>query len=217
MNRHFGTLVIIAVLAFVSLSVNAQRGGRNDEGPRFGWSGNANGNGIPALFGLSAGISSASVSVSGGTMPPGGEPRTGIAVNAFLSIPVSPKFSIRPEFGYAQMGSRKAASSFSYDADYLLVPVFASFELNPKRSLRVLVGPQIGHLLSASQSVSGVKTSVRDQVGIRDFSVAGGIEWLPNRFGLSLRGQYGFSDASEGPSTVHNRMISANLVFRLSK
>ncbi|MES2329939.1 MAG: outer membrane beta-barrel protein [Bacteroidota bacterium] len=207
----------ILLIALFPLAVSAQRGGGNNDGPRFGWAGDANGNGIPALYGFSVGISSASVSVSGGTMPPGGEPRTGISVNAFLAIPVSQRFFIRPEFGYAAMGSRKSASGFIYDADYFLMPILGSFELNPNRSIRILIGPQLGYLLSASQSVSGVKTNVRDQVSIRDFSIAGGVEWLPNRFGLSLRGQYGFSDAAPGASIVRNRMIAANIVFRLSK
>ncbi len=180
------------------LSAHAQRGGGNDG----------------AVFGLSAGISSSSVSVSGGSLPPSGEPRNGLSVNAFMSIPVNPWFSVRPEFGYAAMGSRKKAIGYSYDADYFLTPLLASFELNKQRSLHALVGPQLGYLISASQSSSGIKTDVRDKVLIRDFSVVGGLEWLPHYFGLSVRGQYGFSDASQGPSIVHNRMITACVVWR---
>lgn len=205
------TLLVTCFMALLT-GAHAQRGG--GDGPRFGWSGSAGGNGIAPVFGLSAGVSSASVSVSGGSLPPGGEPRTGPSVNAFMSIAVNPWFSVRPEFGYAAMGSRKSAIGYSYDADYFLTPLLASFELNKKRSLHALVGPQLGCLITASQSSSGIKTDIRDQVLLRDFSVVGGLEWVPDHFGFSIRGQYGFSDASQGPSTVHNRMISACAVWR---
>lgn len=171
-------------------------------------------NGIAPVAGLSVGVSSASVSVTGGSLPPGGEPRTGLSVNAFLSIAVNQWFSIRPEAGYAMMGSRKKDIGYSYDADYFLTPLLASFELNKQRTLHALVGPQLGYIISASQSSSGIKTDVRDKVLLRDFSVVAGLEWLPKHFGLSIRGQYGFTDASQGPSIVHNRMISACAVWR---
>ncbi len=151
MNKNFAMLMLLVV----PLLASAQRGGNNNQGPSFGWSGEGKGNGIATVFGLSAGISSASVSVSGGALPPGGEARTGLSVIAFMSVAVNHWFSIRPEFGYAAMGSRKASAGFIYDADYFLMPVLGSFELNTKRTLHALIGPQMGFLLSASQSRPG--------------------------------------------------------------
>ncbi len=180
-----------------SLSAHAQRGGGgNNNGPSFSWGGDGNGNGIATLWGFSGGVSLSNVRDYGTLTAP--------TFSVFMGIPVTKTFRIRPELGYAGMGSQNATNSFR--VNYFLLPLLASFELN--KGLFLLAGPQTSMILSANQTTGSTKTNTRDQMHVQDLSLVGGLEYMPGRFGLAVRYQYGLTSNGLGN---YNRGLRAGI------
>lgn len=199
------TFLLLFALAWAQFSF-AQRGG-NSDGARLSWEGAGTGNGIPTIFGASAGVSSGSFSNQTGSA------RTGFALSAFIAVPVSASFFIRPEFGYAQAGARD--NNYQFDADYFQLPLLACFRLSAN-NLYLMAGPQLSMLMSASQMNAGVKADARDGMQVTSFSLAGGVEWVPRHVGLYVRGQWGFGNASLSASPPqHLYILSAGIAVHL--
>ncbi|MES2331171.1 MAG: outer membrane beta-barrel protein [Bacteroidota bacterium] len=188
--------ILTVLLMVVAVHAQAQRGGGNNDPRPFGWSGDGMGNHIPTLFGLSGGVSVSNVGGYGTMVAP--------TFSVFMGVPVTSTFRIRPEIGYAAMGSSNATTSFR--TNYFLLPVLASFEIN--KGLFLLAGPQTAMILSANQTTGSIKTNTRDQMHVQDLSLVGGMEYMPGKFGVAVRYQYGLTNNGLGN---YNRGLRAGI------
>lgn len=192
--------IIFILLLVISLSADAQRGGGNNDARPLSWSGDAVGNDIATLWGFSGGVSLSNVGGYGTLAAP--------TFSVFMAVPVNEHFRIRPEIGYAGMGSTNATSSFR--TNYFLLPLLASFELN--KGLFLLAGPQTSMILSANQTTGNIKTNTRDQMHVQDLSLVGGLEYSLRRFGFAVRYQYGITNNGLGN---YNRGVRAGVNIKL--
>lgn len=188
--------ILTLILIFICANSFAQRGGGNNNGTPLSWSGDAVGNGIATLWGFSGGVSVSNVGGYGTLVEP--------TFSVFMAVPVNEHFRIRPEIGYAALGSKNASNSFR--ANYFLFPLLGSFELN--KGLYLLAGPQTSMILSANQTTGNIKTNTRDQMHVQDLSIVGGLEYMPGRFGVAVRYQYGLTSNGIG---YYNRGVRAGV------
>lgn len=104
--------------------------------------------------------------------------RRGVAAGVFLTLPVTPRFSIQQEVLYVQKGSRQdigvdifdipTVLSVNYDLDYLEIPVLLRYHwiLGRKVNVYSLAGFAFGLKLHDRYSLSGVVDDGVDRVPV---------------------------------------------------
>jgi hypothetical protein len=143
--------------------------------------------------------------------------RTGYHLGAFTLIKFS-KIGIQPEIVFSRQGSSISATGTSADwqYDYLNIPVI--LKLYTVAGINIQVGPQFGFLSSATQTLGGSTTDIKNNLKGSDISLAMGLG-IDLPFGLLIDARYnlGLTDINNtaGLNAAKNQVIQVSAGFKL--
>jgi len=177
----------------------------------------------PTKIGVKAGVSSTTLSQSGGDRDEGAIQRR-LTVNAalFLTRRISDNVGLQFEAMISERGARigSGADPTTIELRYALLPMLVRYELAPtSKAVRpfVMVGGSLGMLLSARNSGSSEKLDIRANLEELEFGgiLSAGVE-VPHRTGaisIEVRYSHGFSSVvkevrGQVVPVVHNRVTS---------
>lgn len=163
-------------------------------------------------FGVKAGANLSSLS---GDDAEGLKAKIGFNAGAFAEIPVTEKFSVKPEAVFSLQGAKaEDVDDAKLNLSYINIPVLAKF--NIAEGFFAETGPQIGFLMSAKQKFDGESEDVKDGFKSTDFSWAfgAGYEFAPN-FGANLRYNLGLSKLDEeGEAKIKNSVFQLGIFYK---
>lgn len=117
-------------------------------------------------FGLKAGINHSNVySTKGEEFE--ADPKFGIALGAFLTIPIGEKIGVQPEIQFSQKGFKAtgvilgAPYEFKRTTSYIDVPIF--FTIKPAEFLTLMAGPQYTYLIKQKDVFTNAFTTVEQE------------------------------------------------------
>ncbi|MFN7704345.1 MAG: porin family protein [Chryseotalea sp.] len=122
-----------------------------------------------AKFGLKGGLNLSKEKFEDSGVSVESENRTGFHVGFFIQAPITEKLFFQPEVFYSQEGGELNVSGFTVkdELDFVNVPLL--LKIAPAKSFNLVVGPQIGFLVSAKQDVNGTK---RDIEGVKSVNTS---------------------------------------------
>ncbi|MTI31600.1 porin family protein [Xanthovirga aplysinae] len=129
--------------------------------------------------------------------------KLGFHAGGYLSVPVSPNFSIQPELLYSQQGEISDWENATYRYDYINVPVMGKIYLTD--GLNVQIGPQLGFLTAAKYKTGRNTKDITDEINPLDLSLGFGVGY-EGRSGanFTLRYNAGLYDTEKYPKTDYN-------------
>lgn len=142
------------------------------------------------------------------------DPKVGLAIGSFFSIPVGEVLGIQPEVLFSQKGFKATGTmlgssySFTRTTNYIDIPIY--FTLKPISFLTIMAGPQYSYLLQqkdvfTNQSNSLVLETEFDNDNIRKNTICftGGFDLNFNHLALGARvGWDLFKNNGDGTSTT---------------
>lgn len=117
-------------------------------------------------FGLKAGINYSNVYDTEGEEFVA-DPKFGLALGVFLTIPIGEKIGVQPEIQFSQKGFKAtgvilgAPYEFKRTTSYLDVPIF--FTVKPAEFLTLLAGPQYTYLIKQKDVFTNAFTTVEQE------------------------------------------------------
>ena len=131
------------------------------------------------------------------------------------------KFGIQPEIVYSRVGGVYDNYFFtgSIITDYFTIPVLLNYSISKKVTLQL--GPQLGVLNMAKQTIDGATTDTQYKYKTGDFGVAFGFNVkLPHRLNVGVRYIAGLRDINSGNvgasgSATTNHVIQLSVGYRL--
>lgn len=165
-------------------------------------------------FGVKAGLNIANATGNGVDLFTDGKnssSRLGISIGAVMEYSISDKFSLQPELFYSQQGFK--GEDVTVKLDYINIPLLAKYNMSDEFS--VLVGPQIGFLLSSKSDVKeierqplksvAVETDLKEFFSKTDFGLNVGLAYqLDNGFGINTRYNLGLKDIFDFNSPIED-------------
>lgn len=118
--------------------------------------------------------------------------RTGFLVGFYIQAPIAEKLIFWSEFFYSQEDVELNVSGFTVkdELDFVNVPLL--LKIAPAKSFNLVVGPQIGFLVSAKQDVNGTKGDIEGVKSVNtsfsfgaDFNITDEIE-IYGRYNIGL-------------------------------
>jgi hypothetical protein len=184
----------------------------------YGHAQDSNGNGIPTVFAFTFGPAYSTVAPIGNSTFAGKGWLAGYRGAFSLAVPVVEGFAVRTELGFASTGAADSRTGYNLRFSSFEIPLLACFNVAALGDLHLMIGPQIGHLLSANETNAGVKTGAFQAYNAIDYSAVAGVEWLPGSFGVALRYVHGFTDIGRSDALAgRTRSFSVGLVWRVNK
>lgn len=95
------------------------------------------------------------------------DPKLGMAVGAFVSIPIGTYFGIQPEVLYSQKGFSATGKilglkyDFTRTTSYLDIPIY--FAIKPSEFITIVAGPQFSYLLSKKDVFATTVTTIEQE------------------------------------------------------
>ena len=157
------------------------------------------------------------------------DPKIGMALGAFLSIPINSIVGIQPEILFSQKGFQATGRilGFNYDfkrtTSYLDIPVY--FAIKPSNFITILAGPQFCYLLSKKDVFTSSTNSYEqekefDNENYRKNTLGAslGVDVNINHLVLGVRANWDLQENNgDGTSTTpryKNQWIQATVGFR---
>jgi hypothetical protein len=172
--------------------------------------------------GALAGFASATLSGSEGSEPLDFSSRAGFSGGMFVVAPIAPWFAIEPEVFITQKGGKAVGTpeDLQFRLTSLELPVLARFDSKPGARARahVVAGPVFGIRLSATQTLDGSDTDVKDATRAGEVAVAVGAGFDAGRFRLDGRYTFGLTRVNneQAPGVdIKTRTFSVLAGFRL--
>lgn len=158
------------------------------------------------------------------------DPKLGLALGAFITIPVGNFLGIQPELLFSQRGLRGSGSillspySFTRTTNHIDVPILLA--IKPIPVLTLLVGPQYSYLISQSYKFNNEFLNIDQQEEFKNenirkntFCITGGFDINLNHFVISARAGWDLMDNNgDGTSTTpryKNTWTQATIGFKL--
>lgn len=158
------------------------------------------------------------------------DPKLGLALGAFITIPVGNFLGIQPELLFSQRGLRGSGSillspySFTRTTNHIDVPILLA--IKPIPLLTLLVGPQYSYLISQSYKFNNEFLNIDQQEEFKNenirkntFCITGGFDINLNHFVISARAGWDLMDNNgDGTSTTpryKNTWTQATIGFKL--
>lgn len=158
------------------------------------------------------------------------DPKLGLALGAFITIPVGNFLGIQPELLFSQRGLRGSGSillspySFTRTTNHIDVPILLA--IKPIPVLTLLVGPQYSYLISQSYKFNNEFLNINQQEEFENenirkntFCITGGFDINLNHFVISARVGWDLMDNNgDGTSTTpryKNTWTQATIGFKL--
>jgi hypothetical protein len=173
----------------------------------------------PSSFGIISGINFSNLRLDGtGSSQWDSKWKTGLVAGGFVTINISSRFSIQPEFIYSSMGGHlisAGAGTDRYRLNYFSIPVLGKIKLC--NFVSAVLGPQVDILIQAKKYTDVGYYKVTNDFKDHDFLVTGGLEYWPLKF-LNLTGRYmyGLTDINPGTSlSMKNQGAQITLGIKL--
>jgi hypothetical protein len=176
-------------------------------------------------FGLKAGANLANATGSDAT---GSSIRISFNAGALAQISLNEMLSVQPEVYYSDQGAKVKEDNGSggtisgaQKLGYINVPVLLKYTTSS--GFFVQTGPQIGFLLSAKASASGVSVDEKQYFKSTDFSWAFGLGYLTSmNVGIDARYNLGLSNIentgnTSGTGTIKNSVIQVGVFYLLGE
>jgi hypothetical protein len=171
--------------------------------------------------GLRAGVNNSFASVSDQNIKT--DPLAlGFYAGALLNDRVAKLIAVQVELFYSEEGSKFKQKGnptvYTDKIGYLNIPVL--FQFKARGGFYLETGPQIGFLLSANESSSGVSQSIKSDVNSSKFSWCFGLgQVIAKRVGIGVRYAVGLSDInnnSNSDGSVKDGVLSLGLSYLFS-
>ncbi len=179
-------------------------------------------------FGLKAGLNYTTLSENEVTLQINNETadfynyRVGYHTGIFGEYTIGDKFGIRTELLYSLQGAKNNYTEGTQDFEYLNLPIVLAFMPIEEWNIKVLLGGQIGYLLSEDLDLLGADNEI-------DLAALAGIQWnFGEHLGASFRYIYAYNSVLEinytdingndiGTQKHKNRVFQLSLEYRLKK
>jgi len=180
-------------------------------------------------FGLKGGINYSNIySTTGDGFV--ADPKFGLAVGAFLALPITREIGFQPEILYSQKGFTATGNMLGSDYDltrtssFIDVPLFLS--IKPNGNLTFLVGPQFSYLIhekdvfsNSSMSYQEEQDYTNDNLRRNILCFVGGVDFNLDHVILGLRAgwdvQENHGNGTSSTPTYKNMWYQATVGFRL--
>ena len=173
-------------------------------------------------FGVKTGFNLANATGSGAA---GSSTRANFHAGVLAQIFITDALSIQPEVLYSGQGARVdfadgsgGTISGTHKLDYINLPILLKYTASS--GFLVETGPQIGFLISANASVSGINEDEKDNFKSTDFSWVFGIGYMSLiNVGLDARYNLGLTNIENPGSTgtVKNSVIQIGVFYRFGE
>lgn len=134
----------------------------------------------------------------------------------FVNLELTDMISIQPEVLYSAQGAKSSEMGVDITSkvNYINVPIMLQLKFG---SIYAEVGPQIGFLMSAEASSSGVTIDFKDNTKSTDIGAAIGAGFkFENGLGIGARYSMGFSSIDDvGDSDIKNSVIGLGLSYTI--
>lgn len=204
--------IITIALMFITVSINAQDDNREK-----------------IQIGAKIGMNYANVYDSEGE-DFNADPKSGIALGAFLSIPIGTYIGIQPEVLLSQKGFSATGRilGFNYDftrtTNYLDVPIY--FAIKPSEFITIVAGPQFSYLLSRKDAFATAVTTIEqeqefenDDIRKNTLGASLGLDINISHFVIGARAAWDLqNNKGNGTSTTpryKNTWLQATIGFKL--
>ena len=180
-------------------------------------------------FGLKGGINYSNIySTTGDGFV--ADPKFGLALGAFLALPITNEIGFQPEILYSQKGFTATGSMLgsAYDltrtSSFIDIPLFLS--IKPSRNLTFLVGPQFSYLIhekdvfsNSSMSYQEEQNYTNDNLRRNILCFVGGADFNFDHVILGVRAgwdvQENHGNGTSSTPTYKNMWYQATIGFRL--
>lgn len=149
------------------------------------------------------------------------ERKPGLAVGAFVNVPMTDLFSFHPEFLYSMKGGKeeRVGDDIKMKLDFLQFPLLfrANFATGTARPF-VVFGPAFGFRTRAEIGPDDREVDIKDETGVVEFSgvIGAGVQFGQVIF--EVRYDHGFSDLDENePAEARTRTISILVGFDFAR
>ena len=157
------------------------------------------------------------------------DPKFGLALGGFLSIPLGKFIGVQPEILFSQKGFKSSGTFFgsTYEmtrtTNYIDVPLL--FSVKPIPQISLLFGPQFSYLLSQKDEFTGGTITAtqeddfnNDNLRKNTFGLTGGADFNVDNLVISLRAAWDVSNNNgDGTSTTpryKNMLYQATIGYK---
>lgn len=157
------------------------------------------------------------------------DPKLGMAVGAFISIPIGTYFGIQPEVLYSQKGFSATGRilglkyDFERTTSYLDIPLYIA--IKPSEFITIVAGPQFSYLLSRKDVFATAVTTIEqeqefenDNIRKNTLGVSLGLDINISHFVIGARAAWDLQDnKGDGTSTTpryKNTWLQATVGFK---
>ena len=157
------------------------------------------------------------------------DPKFGLAVGGFVTIPLGKLFGVQPEILFSQKGFKSSGTylgstyEMTRTTDHIDVPIL--FAVKPIPQISLLFGPQFSYLLSQKDDFTGgsINTTQQDDFNNDNlrkntFGLTGGVDFNVDNFVIGLRAAWDVNrNNGDGTSTTpryRNRLLQATVGYR---
>ena len=153
--------------------------------------------------------------------------KLGLAVGAFVTVPLGTLFAIQPEVLFSQKGFKGSGTllgtdySYTHTTNYLDVPLFVAFRPTPLIS--VMAGPQFSYLLDTKYELNGNSTIDEEDINGDNykkgvFGAVVGVDFNYQNFVLGTRLGWDVSKTNEDGDAnsprFKNKVIQVTFGYR---
>jgi hypothetical protein len=147
-------------------------------------------------FGFQAGIQISNMNFNLGSTAPdttiAASWKVGFNFGFILSVPLSEKFTLQPEYSFARRYGTDNSVGIDYRLDYLSMPVLVKYQISDQFAL--VAGPQLELLINAQSTENGEDADITHDVEERSIGIVGGLEFNVNEtFFLTARYMQGLN------------------------
>ena len=173
-----------------------------------------------SVFGFKAGVNISGFRTAVDYADFESQPKAGQVFGGFVNIPVSPRWSLQPEFLYSQLGTRSNSTTWgnaTFRYNYFSMPLVMKYRIT--KCLNAFAGGDANFLIRATLKGDVHKEYVTNDIKDFDFAYTAGIGADSKRWTFDARYIHGTQDVSPDAShtTFFNKAIQATVGYKLIK
>jgi hypothetical protein len=156
--------------------------------------------------------------------------KVGFQAGGIMHTRLSEKIIFQPELLFSQKGFEAPSISFienqTESLNYISIPVLLGY--NTGKNFSILLGPEVGFLVSATSKTGDLKFNVTDSYKKVDLGIDLALAYMIKHIGLDVRYNYGVTNLGKVlirdrdgnttyGATTKNRMLQIGVFYSLSK
>jgi hypothetical protein len=159
-------------------------------------------------FGLKAGTNLANIDIEASVDH---KVKVGFHAGGMMQTRLSEKIIFQPELLFSQKGFTAPSISFienqTESLNYISIPVLLGY--NAGKNFSILIGPEVGFLVSATSKTGDLKLNVIDSYKKVDLGIGLALAYKIKHVGIDIRYNYGVTNLG----TVHVRDRDGNTTY----